>query len=136
MASNGQFWQLLQHHRDPSCTDSSFPWSLWWCGEGEHAAWVIACFPKFQPRHHVERTLHLPFAASNTTREASVTCIKSVLNWRRAKRQGMPLTVGGIIASHWVANARLKLAAPSQLVATPPRSVYLIGCVGLRSKAD
>ncbi|XP_063605235.1 uncharacterized protein LOC134780428 [Penaeus indicus] len=46
------------------------------------------------------------------TREAAVTGYKSMLDWRRVGRHGLPPTVGGIFVSQWSATARLKLGSP------------------------
>lgn len=59
-----------------------------------------------------------------------------MLNWRRARRQGLLPTVGGILGSHWTATARLKLGSPQSVrccpaTACPPHWVH-----GDRSKAD
>ena len=48
----------------------------------------------------------------DTTRGAPVTGYKPSHDWRKARRQGLLPTVGGILGSHWRAIARLKLYSP------------------------
>lgn len=67
-----------------------------------------------------------------TTREVAVTGSKPKLDWRRAWRQGLLLTVGEIIRSHWIATARLKLGSPQSVRCFPPWPACFIGCMELR----
>ena len=60
----------------------------------------------------LERSLQLHCTSEEPTREVAVTGYKSTLDWRRAGRHGLSSTVGGIIAPHWSATARLKLGSP------------------------
>ena len=70
----------------------------------------------------------------DTTRGATVTGYKPSRDWRKARRQGLLPTVGGILGSHWTAIARLKLGSPPrQKGAVPPRSAILIGCMWIRN---
>ena len=48
----------------------------------------------------------------DTTRGATATGYKPSFDWRKARRQGLLPTVGGILGSHWTAIARLKLGTP------------------------
>ena len=58
----------------------------------------------------------------DTTRGATVTGYKPSFDWRKARRQGLLPTVGGILGSHWTAIARLKLGSP-QTERCCPRTV-------------
>ena len=95
--------------------------------------------PKFHHTHTDKTTLQTredtPASPCgvDTTRGATVTGYKPSFDWRKARRQGLLPTVGGILGSHWTAIARLKLAAPRQKGAVPPRSAILIGCMGIRN---
>jgi len=58
---------------------------------------------------------HSSFALGvDTTRGAADTSYKLPLNWRRARRRGLLLTVGEVLGSQWTATARPSWAAPSQ----------------------
>ena len=63
-------------------------------------------------------------AMQEETREMAVTGYKSLLNWRRAKRQGSFLAVGEVFQLHWTATARLKLSS-SQPVRCCPATGHL-----------
>ena len=55
-------------------------------------------------------------------------------NWRKPGRHGLSPTVGGTIASHWYANARLKLGSPQPIGCDPSQPVCSTGCVEIRPK--
>ena len=59
-----------------------------------------------------EATPVLLYKQLEKTRETSVTSYKSRAYWRKLGRYGLSPTVGGIIAFHWSATARLKLGSP------------------------
>lgn len=62
----------------------------------------------------LERSLQCRCSSDNTTRETAVTSYKPRMDWRKLGCYGLSPTVGGIIVSHWSANATLSWAAPSQ----------------------
>ena len=68
----------------------------------------------------------------DTTRGVTVTGYKPLLDWRRAWRQGLFPSVGGIFGSHWTATARLKLGSPQPIRCCPATAASLIGCMGDR----
>ena len=60
----------------------------------------------------------------DTTRGATVTGYKPSFDWRKARRQGLLPTVGGILGSHWTAIARLKLGSPQTERCCPATVCY------------
>ena len=60
----------------------------------------------------------------DTTRGATVTGYKPSRDWRKARRQGLLPTVGGILGSHWTAIARLKLGSPQTERCCPATVCY------------
>ena len=60
----------------------------------------------------LERSFQLHCTSEEPTRKVAVTGYKSTLDWRRVGRHKLSSTVGGIIAPHWSATARLKLGSP------------------------
>ena len=87
------------------------------------------------PRHRSELASHTDTTALqtgqgtpaspcgvDTTRGATVTGYKPSRDWRKARRQGLLPTVGGIVGSHWTAVARLKLGS-TQTVRCCPSTV-------------
>ena len=89
------------------------------------------------PRHTSEFASHIDTTALrtgedtpaspggvDTTRGATVTGYKLSRKWRKARRQGFLLTVGGIVGSHWTAIARLKLGSPRTVRCCPATVCY------------
>ena len=103
-------------------------------GEG-HAAWATACPPYNTARayiHSITYTYfhtwrgHSSFAIRvDATRGATDTGYKPSLDWRRTPRQGLLLTVGEILGSHWTAIARLKLSIPQPVRCCPATVCHL-----------
>ena len=65
-------------------------------------------------RGHSSFAIHV-----DTTRGAANTGYKSSLHWRRARSQGLLLTAGEILGSHWTAIAYLKLGSPQPVRCCP-----------------
>ena len=77
------------------------------------------------PRHTSELASHTDTTAQqtgedtpalpcgvDTTRGATATGYKPSRDWRKARRQGLLPTVGGVLGSHWTAIACLKRDSP------------------------
>ena len=60
----------------------------------------------------------------DTTRGATVIGYKPSRDWRKARRQGLLPTVGGILGSHWTAIAHLKLSSPQTVRCCPATVCY------------
>ncbi|KAK4328201.1 hypothetical protein Pmani_001323 [Petrolisthes manimaculis] len=80
----------------------------------------------FRPHHHIRTQLHLERTLQlrhlfgvDTTQDATDTGYKPSLNWCRAQRQGLLLTVGEIFESHWTATAHFNLGSPQPVRCCP-----------------
>ena len=69
----------------------------------------------------------------DTTRGATVTGYKPSRDWRKARRQGLLPTVGGILGSHWTAITRLKLGSPQTERCCPATVCYPHWVQGIRN---
>ena len=108
-------------HLDPSPT--------WRGGGGGGAAWATACPPHNTLQAYIHSVTYTYFHTwrghssfvirMDATRGATDTGYKPSLDWRRAPRHGLLLTVGEILGSHWTGIARLKLGSPEQVRCYP-----------------
>ncbi len=63
----------------------------------------------------LDKSLQCRCSSDNTTQETAVTSYKPRVDWHKLGRYGLSPTVGGIIVSHWSANASLKLGSPQSV---------------------
>lgn len=78
----------------------------------------------------------------NNTENSNLSVISPQLNWRRVKRQGLPLMVGETVMFHWQLPRALCSAAPSRVPPPANKVLSLHGsltslheCVGFRMQA-
>ena len=132
MLYSTSFWQLLRRRWCQTVVALLFLWihhRRGGRGGGGHAARATACPPHNTAQvyiHSITYTYfhtwrgHSSFAIRvDTTRGATDTGYKPSLDWRRAWRQGLLPTVGGILGSHWTAIAHLKLGSPQPVRCCP-----------------
>ena len=111
--------------------DQSVTWRWWMCymGNSQSSAYHR---PGIHPNLlHTEKTIlqtgedtSASPCGGDTTRGAAVTGYKPSHDWRKARRQGLIPTVGGIVGSHWTAIARLKLGSPQPERCCPATVCY------------
>ena len=122
----------------PNCNGFAVPLDqsvTWRGGDVLHGQQPVLHIPS--PRHTSELASHTDTTALqtgedtpaspcgvDTTRGATVTGYKPSRDWRKARRQGLPPTVGGILGSHWTAIARLKLGSPQTERCCPATVCY------------
>ena len=123
----------------PNCNSFAVPLdqSVTWRGGADVLHGQQPVLHISSPRHTSELASHTDTTALQTgedtpaspcgvgtTRGATVTGYKPSHDWRKARRQGLLPTVGGILGSHWTAIARLKLGSPQTERCCPATVCY------------